>query len=191
MKKTGLIAAFLSFSLCVVSQTHTRVYDEQIRTLRVEREVLLLDDMQPLHISFDEMSHDVHFYTYSVEMQNGELLNSEYLRGFTTKDITDFEHSMNTSREYTHYWFEFPNEDMQLTKSGQYRLTIYEDGNPDTPNNIFSQPIDSVWGQFNTSANAWTATRGNPSFSEKCATRSVSAIYSAIRSGETSPANKT
>lgn len=131
MKKTGLIAAFLSFSMCIVSQTHTRVYNEQIRTLRVEREVLLLDDIQPLHISFDEMSHDVHLYTYCVEMLNGELLSSEYLRGFTTKDITDFAHSMNTSREYTHYWFAFPNEDMQLTKSGQYRLTIYEDGNPD------------------------------------------------------------
>ena len=131
MRKIALIVVYLAFSLCVVSQTHTRVYNEQIRTLRVAREVLLLDDIQPLHISFDEMSHDVHFYTYSVEMLNTSLLSSEYLQGFTTKDITDFEHSINTSREYTHYWFEFPNEDMQLTKSGNYRLTIYEDGNPD------------------------------------------------------------
>ena len=131
MRKIALIVVYLVFSLCVVSQTHTRVYNEQIRTLRVAREVLLLDDIQPLHISFDEMSHDVHFYTYSVEMLNTSLLSSEYLQGFTTKDITDFEHSINTSREYTHYWFEFPNEDMQLTKSGNYRLTIYEDGNPD------------------------------------------------------------
>ena len=58
-------------------------------------------------------------------------MSSEYLRGFTTRDITDYEHSINTSREYTHYWFDFPNEEMALTKSGNYRLTIYEDGNPD------------------------------------------------------------
>ncbi|MBR6829272.1 MAG: DUF5103 domain-containing protein, partial [Paludibacteraceae bacterium] len=51
--------------------------------------------------------------------------------GFTTKDITDFEHSINTSREYTHYWFEFPNEDMTVTKSGAYRILIYEDGDPE------------------------------------------------------------
>ena len=114
-----------------MAQTHVRVFNEQIRTLRVAREVLMLDELEPLHISFDEMSHDVHFYTYSVEMLNSDLLSGEYLTGFPTKDIIEYEHSMNTSREYTHYWFDFPNEDMTLTKSGQYRLTIYEDGDKD------------------------------------------------------------
>ena len=99
------------------------------------------DPENTLHISFDEMSHDVHFYTYTVRLMNGGMsataslnggmLSSEYLQGFTTRDITDYEHSINTSREYTHYWFDFPNEDMAITKSGNYRLTIYEDGNPD------------------------------------------------------------
>lgn len=121
------------------AQTHTCVFSEQIRTLRVERRVLLLeggpidgsDAENTLHISFDEMSHEVHFYTYTVQMLNCDLLNGEYLQGFTTKDIIDYEHSLNTSRIYTHYWFNFPNEEMQLTKSGQYLLTIYEDGNPE------------------------------------------------------------
>lgn len=139
MKKIAFIFLFCVLSLSLLAQTHTRVFNEQIRTLRVERKVLLLengvvDGMEPdntLHISFDEMSHDVHFYTYTVQMMNGDLLSSEYLRGFTTRDITDYEHSINTSREYTHYWFDFPNEDMAITKSGNYRLTIYEDGNPD------------------------------------------------------------
>ena len=131
MRKFVFIGFLLVFCVTLFAQTHTHVYNEQIRTLRVAREVLLLDDMQPMHVSFDEMSHDTHFYTYTVEMLNTNLLSSEYLQGFTTKDITDYEHSMNTSREYTHYWFEFPNEDMTLTKSGAYRLTIYEDGNPD------------------------------------------------------------
>ena len=140
MKKIGVIICLLWVCAGLFAQTHTHVYNEQIRTLRVEREVLMLDDLAPLHISFDEMSHDVHFYTYTVQSLefkgdklevNNAILSSEYLQGFPTKDITDFEHSMNTSREYTHYWFDFPNEDMTLTKSGNYRLTIYEDGNPD------------------------------------------------------------
>lgn len=139
MKKIAFILFFCVPSLSLLAQTHTRVFSEQVRTLRVERKVLLLengvvdgtDPENTLHISFDEMSHDVHFYTYTVVMMNGDLLSSEYLRGFTTRDITDYEHSINTSREYTHYWFDFPNEEMALTKSGSYRLTIYEDGNPD------------------------------------------------------------
>ena len=95
------------------------------------RDVLVLGEEESLHISFDEMSHDVHFYTYTVTMLHSDLLSNEYLEGFTTRDITDYEHSLNTSRIYTHYWFNFPNEDMRLTKSGQYLLSVYEDGNPD------------------------------------------------------------
>jgi hypothetical protein len=121
-------------------QTFTKIFNEHIRTLRVERQFLVLDNGvvdgsdpdNTLHISFDEMSHDVHFYTYSVvRPYEYYLSSSEYLQGFTTQDITNYEHSINTSREYTHYWFDFPNEDMRLTMSGLYRLAIYEDGDKD------------------------------------------------------------
>ena len=112
----------------MIAQTHTRVFNDQIRTLRAPREMMLLEEQTSMEISFDEMSHDVHLYTYTVQMIDGGLTSGEYLQGFPTKDIIDYEHSLNTSREYTHYWFEFPNEDMRLTKSGDYRITIYEDG---------------------------------------------------------------
>jgi hypothetical protein len=145
MKKIAIILIFLFIIGESYAQTRVRVFNEQIRTLRVERKALLLDNGlndgadpdNTLHISFDEMSHDVHFYTYTVRhmtadfTSESDILSGEYLRGFTTRDISNYEHSLNTSREYTHYWFDFPNEDMALTKSGNYRLSIYEDGNPD------------------------------------------------------------
>ena len=144
MKKSAIIVIFLAFMLGLQAQTHVRVYDEHIRTLRVARAFLTLyapldgsDAENTLDISFDEMSHDVHFYSYTVQLMNAdrtkesELLSGEYLQGFTTQDISDYEHSINTSREYTHYRFSFPNADMVLTKSGNYRLMIYEDGDRD------------------------------------------------------------
>ena len=131
MKKIGIIGLFLCLVASLAAQTHVRTFNEQIRTLRVAREWLTLGEPSTLQISFDEMSHDVHFYTYTVHMLNSDLMSSEYLHGFTTRDITEYAHSINTSREYTHYWFEFPNEDMTLTKSGDYRITIYEDGDPE------------------------------------------------------------
>ena len=139
MRKTVLILVFLALVCVVRAQTHARTFNEYVRTLRVERRVLVLQDGvvdgsdpdNTLHISFDEMSHDVHFYSYTVSMPEASLLSNEYVQGFTTQDITDFEHSMNTAREYTHYRFDFPNSEMVLTKSGTYRLTVYEDGNPD------------------------------------------------------------
>ena len=144
MKKSAILVIFLALVLGINAQTHTRVYDERIRTLRVARAFLSLnapldgsDPDNTLEISFDEMSHDVHFYAYTVQHLNvdrtaeSDLLSGEYLQGFTNQDIIDYEHSINTNREYTHYRFSFPNTDMALTKSGNYRLLIYEDGDRD------------------------------------------------------------
>jgi len=148
MRRIRLILLFCFCSLGLSAQTYTRVFKENIRTLRVERTLLVMenglvgvnDEADKLYISFDEMSHDVHFYTYTVQKLefrgdhlelNNSLVSASYLVGFPRLDITDYEHSINTSREYTHYWFEFPNNDMLLAQSGAYRLTIYEDGNPD------------------------------------------------------------
>ena len=170
MRKTLYILCLLLLCACMHAQVRVRTYTENVRTLRVvracdvneagqvraERPFLVLTDgvvdgSEPentLHVSFDEMSHDVHMYSYTVQMLNvgmstasslndgmmqlnDGLLSSEYLKGFPTADITDYAHSVNTTREYTHYRFLFPNEDMCLTKSGAYRLTVYEDGDPD------------------------------------------------------------
>ena len=144
MKKFGFIVCLLMLFLWVQAQTHVRTYNEHIRTLRAPRAFLVLngeldgsDPENTLHISFDEMSHDVHFYSFTVQHMNAdwtapsELLSGEYLRGFTTQDITDYEHSINTTREYTHYRFTFPNPEMIITRSGNYLLTVYEDGDKD------------------------------------------------------------
>lgn len=146
MKKITFILVFLLLCWSVPAQVSWRTFSEQIRSLDCERMVLeiaddgLLEGTDPdntLHIGFDEMSHDVHFYTYTIRHMNADwsgesgLLSNEYVQGFTTMDITDYAHSINTSRAYTHYRFDFPNADMALTKSGNYRLIIYEDGDID------------------------------------------------------------
>ena len=55
-----------------------------------------------LEISFDELSHEVRQYTYSLLHLNADgtessLNSAEYVSGFTTQDITQYEHSLNTS----------------------------------------------------------------------------------------------
>ena len=99
-----------------------------------------------LEISFDEMSHDVHQYTYRVlhcnrDWTESDISSFEYIDGFTNADIVDYEHSLNTQRAYTHYWLEFPNSDMQIKASGNYVLQIYEDGDPE---NVVAQVCFSV-----------------------------------------------
>ena len=146
---------------CVLWCASTRKAFGEIRTLRVqyvdaetlepykmpERPILFIDGTSPLgaegdteghllEISFDEMSQDFKQYTYTVRHCDAmgkpdNLASVEYLHGFTTRDITDYMPSLNTQQSYTHYRFLFPNEDMQLTLSGRYELSIYQDGDPE------------------------------------------------------------
>lgn len=153
MRRFLLYIMVCACALCAYAQVTTTLLDPSVRTLTVHyvadpgeatRPFLTLqdgvvdgtDEANTLLISFDEMSHTPRFYSYRVEHLDmdgrvSDILSSEYLRGFPTLDITDYETSLNTSRDYTHYRFVFPNADMQLTLSGRYRLSIYEDGDPD------------------------------------------------------------
>ena len=155
MKKIYAIYILLFLGLEVHAQYHTQILDSNIRTLRMRyvmeasepsgnlsRPYLVLpesgvidgsEEDNTLEISFDELSHDIKQYTYCVlhcdRNWNVSQINSyEYLDGFTTNDIVDYELSNNTQQEYTHYWLEFPNADMQLKASGNYVLQIYLDG---------------------------------------------------------------
>lgn len=143
-------------AFCVQAQTifTTQPFVSQIKTLRVvevgetdwERPVLALDDNRRLEISFDELSHDEHYYSYTVMHCNADwtlsdLQSTEYLQGFTTLDIQDYQQSLNTTQIYTHYRFEIPNDDMQLKLSGNYVVLIYEDGDK---NNVVATACFSV-----------------------------------------------
>ena len=149
------IVILLLMAMSSPAQHSTQVLNNDIRTLRmrymtealepsghVSRPYLVLpehgvidgsDPENTLEISFDEMSHDVHQYSYRVQhctmdWMPSDISSYDYVDGFTQADIIDYEHSVNTQQAYTHYWFEFPNSDMQLKASGNYVLQIYEDG---------------------------------------------------------------
>lgn len=165
MKKFLLSILFCLLLLPVRAQVYTtRAFLNNIRTLRVQtldekerkdrgelvqpmRPMLSLyqdgvamvdglDSGNTLDISFDEMSHEVHMYSYTLRHLNHDhsvsnLTSQEFVSGFTTGDISDIEHSLNTAQLYTHYRFAFPNPDMRITRSGSYALIIYEDGDID------------------------------------------------------------
>jgi len=89
------------------------------------------DPSNTLEISFDELSHDMIPYSYTVYHLNADftiddLQSFEYVHGFTRADIYDYSTSLNTRVNYTHYSFAFPNDEMQLLVSGNYLIKIYE-----------------------------------------------------------------
>lgn len=167
MRIKYILILLLGVIVSVEAQHYTCAYAQNIRTLRVryqseaenpsgsvQRPFLVLenrlvdgsDPENTLEISFDEMSHDMRMYSYTIrhldyDWQESSLSSYEYVQGFTTADIDDYALSVNTQQIYTNYRFLFPNEDMQLKASGNYVLQIYEDGDPD---NVVAEACFSV-----------------------------------------------
>ena len=143
------IAAFLVCWSANAEAYRTRTFVPDLATLRVQyspsdqlpisylsRPYLVLNGDAGLDVSFDQLSHEVHYYTYTLrhldyDWTADDLSPQEYLAGSLTLEITDNEISLNTQQDYTHYRFTFPNEDMRPTISGNYALIIYEDNDPE------------------------------------------------------------
>lgn len=168
MRKIILLLALVS-CLTIWSQTalRTQIYNPNIKTLQIgvlgEKLGLPIKEMNSsdlIEVSFDEMSHEAHSYSYKVIHCNADwtpsnLATTEYLAGFTTANITDYILSINTTFLYTHYRFELPNNDMSFKISGNYLVIIYEDNQPEKP--IAQACFSIVEPQINISANL----RGN------------------------------
>ena len=115
------------------------IYSDRIASLQVVAgddwmtpPVVQLGDQ--INISFDDLTHEYHRYTYSIEhceddwTASTQLLSSDYLTGFADGNtIDDLLESVNTNVLYTHYSLSLPNEKCAITMSGNYRLTVTDD----------------------------------------------------------------
>jgi len=100
--------------------------------------VIQLNSVSQFELSFDDLDADVKRYDYSLELCNwdwtpSDLSTFDYLQGFTSQRITNFQHSFNTGQPYTHYWVDFPNSDLQVKKTGNYLLKVFNDNDADHP----------------------------------------------------------
>ena len=63
--------------------------------------------------------------------QQSDLSPIEYIDGFQEVDIMDYSFSQNTKVNYVNYTIEIPNDDFQITKSGNYIVKVYERNKPE------------------------------------------------------------
>lgn len=98
--------------------------------------ILQLGAGQQLRLSFDDLEGGLKTYNYTLIhcSQNWEpsgLATAEYITGFGNDAISEYKYSLNTIQPYTHYNVVFPNENMVITKSGNYIIKVYQDNDPD------------------------------------------------------------
>ena len=139
MKHILLLISFL-YSVSAMPQTN-RVYDSDIATLRVTADydamslpIIRLNSNERIRISFDDLTHTYHRYTYSIHHCNAdwtvsdEIFESDYIEGFAEGNtIDDVFESQGTNVQYSHYQLTIPNSDCRLKLSGNYRVTVRDD----------------------------------------------------------------
>ena len=115
-------------------------FSPRLKTLQVkvngdwgEPPVMLLNGRNRIEISFDDLQASYQRYTYSITHCNADwtqsdLLVSEYMTGFNDQRIDDYEPAIGTEMDYCHYTLTLPNEDTRLLVSGNYKVSIFEDG---------------------------------------------------------------
>ena len=83
-------------------------------------------------LDFDVLNNEESDYYYTIDQLNfdwsiSQLIKSEYLRGFDNIRIENYKTSFNTYQIYSHYKLQIPNENVRITKSGNYILKIYDE----------------------------------------------------------------
>ena len=114
-------------------------FNQQIKTLLCHKTadelslpILNLNAQDQLLVSFDDLDADIKDYYYTIIHCNSDwtasdLMQNEYISGFTNEPITDYEFSFNTLQQYTHYTFNFPTKEMKALLSGNYVFKIFEE----------------------------------------------------------------
>jgi len=127
----------------IIFRNEDWVYAKNIKTVQLREKSFELSDPliklnsdQQLLLSFDDLDAVYKTYNYTfihctADWEPSDLSPSDYLKGFTEDIITDYKNAFNTVQPYIHYNITFPNDNIKFSRSGNYILKVYADGDPD------------------------------------------------------------
>ena len=140
-----LIIAIMCFAaaLAASAQVPTKIFDPSFKSVQVyypenayAPPIIQLGSDEYVLVSFDEMTVEHQYLRYSLVHCNADwtpsqLFDAEYVDGFNYANIDNFEYSSGTFSHFVHYSFTVPNEDMKISKSGNYLVKVYPEDDPD------------------------------------------------------------
>ena len=140
----GIISESVKHKEKMIIVYKNKAVSNKIRTVLLHQEkeplsipIINLNSKEKLHFSFDDLDGKIKDYYYTIIHCNAnwtksDLMQSEYIDGFTQEPITKYEFSFNTIQKYTHYEFTFPIENIRPTHSGNYIFKIFIAGRLDS-----------------------------------------------------------
>jgi len=133
------------FLLCMILGILAGGYGQsQIKTIQCypvgkpfAEPIIELGSGQQLTFGFDDLSPEQNSYTYKIvhcdpDWNPSGLSSFNFLTGFFSNPIENYEYSYNTQTEYTHFSLLIPNQEIGIKISGNYLLQVFNDENPDS-----------------------------------------------------------
>ncbi len=141
LKSFALCLFLFCFVLLLPAQSNPeRIVQKNIRTVRLHNygdqhgfPVFKLGSADRLELHFDDMDATVksYYYTYQLCDYNWNpvrLSPFDFIKGFTQQRITTYRYSSIAFTRYTHYQAILPDGNSVPTKSGNYLLKVFLDG---------------------------------------------------------------
>lgn len=124
--------------------------DSTVRTVQLYRgederalPVLSMQGGAPLTLEFDLLVDDGRplsvYFIHADRTWRRDLTPSQYMQSFASDRLLDYRFSRSTQVPYVHYTYEFPNDSIGFTVSGNYIVRVTEQGNRDAV--LFERPF--------------------------------------------------
>lgn len=135
------IACLLFLSLtCAAQRDPEMIFMPSIQTVKlngfgdqIAYPVIGLNSNDKLELNFDDLDADVKYYYYTFELRNADWTPAQmsffdYVKGFTQVRINTYRNSSQSLTRYTHYQATLPDRNSYPTKSGNYVLKVFVNG---------------------------------------------------------------
>lgn len=131
---------FLFSSKCTIALAPDSIYVNNIKTVRLYNygnqlsfPVINLNSSDQVELHFDDLDADVKYYYYTYQLCNNDwapvdLSQLDYIKGFTQLRISNYRFSSIALTRYTHYQAVIPDRSSYPTRSGNYILKVYLNG---------------------------------------------------------------
>lgn len=143
MRNLVLISLIVVAATVEARDTMDGIFNEHVKTVRIAVDgdyfappVAIMGTGSQLNVSFDHISDDREFLRYRVvrcdaDWRPSTISENQWLDGFNESQIENYDYSRATTVHYVHYSFDFPNEDINPSLSGNYLIEVYPEDDPE------------------------------------------------------------
>lgn len=145
--RRGILAMLILLSITLWAQKpyHTQAHKSNVKALQVHRTgwalsypiIYLNNASETIQMSFDILDANTHQVSYTIvhcnaDWRPSDLSANEYLDGFESNYIEDYDYSQAANIDYIHYRLQVPNAATRLLVSGNYAICFTDDDSGDT-----------------------------------------------------------